>query len=600
MKGRDHPWGRFVEKTASSTGTEPGRPSTQVAPASSRRCLRVVGAGLAVALVVVTLFLRQPETPSTPMIAASVGLLALIIGLSATQRLAGVADWSVGALAPPTVALLVAGSGGAESLYQPLFLVILVITAVIWTTPRLLLESAYVAALAALPLLYDPSATTAGYAARFVTNIGIWTLVTFIVHLQAQHARRSSAELVESGERFRRLAVSLPNGAYVLRLQPERGFEFVNAGMEQATGFSADAYYANPDLALERVHPDDLERFLELRNAPDELDGPVEIRWLDADGNWRWLSPMAVGIHAPDGTLVAVQGTVQDISHHKRAEASLQAALDRERAATERLRALDEMKAGFLQALSHELRTPLTLLVGYSLTLERHAGDLPGAQLHELARRMVHASHRLGRLVDDLLDVDRLARGVLTADRRPTDLGALLRTVAIQLPPNGHRVLILDEPLVAEVDAAKVQRILENLLANAYRHTPDGTTITLAVEDEGDTVLLVVEDDGPGIPDDLKAEIFRPFQQGHEAAHAPSPGTGIGLALVQGFTTLHAGGCWVDDRPGGGARFCVRLPVATTGRTDVAAAPADESHQHCTVCGDPALTQGALTVLSMP
>jgi signal transduction histidine kinase len=110
---------------------------------------------------------------------------------------------------------------------------------------------------------------------------------------------------------------------------------------------------------------------------------------------------------------------------------------------------------------------------------------------------------------------------------------------------------------VVSVDAPKVERMLENLLSNAARHTPPGARIWLRVRPEAGGVLLLVEDEGPGIPDDLKESVFEAFRRGPTAS---GPGSGIGLSLVARFAELHGGRAWVEDRPGGGASFRVFLP----------------------------------------
>jgi signal transduction histidine kinase len=113
------------------------------------------------------------------------------------------------------------------------------------------------------------------------------------------------------------------------------------------------------------------------------------------------------------------------------------------------------------------------------------------------------------------------------------------------------------------VDAPKVERIMENLVVNAAKHTTAGTTIWVRVQPQRDGVLLLVEDEGPGVPAQLREQVFQPFHKGRNIAdHAP--GSGIGLALVAQFASLHGGRAWVQDRPGGGASFRVFLPDAQT------------------------------------
>jgi signal transduction histidine kinase len=230
----------------------------------------------------------------------------------------------------------------------------------------------------------------------------------------------------------------------------------------------------------------------------------------------------------------------------------------------ERLRLLDEMKNTFLDAVSHELRTPLSAVLGIALTLGREDLDLAPHDQRDLVRRLVANARKLDRLLSDLLDLDRLARGIVEPIRRPTDLGALARTVAESADfLNGRRVSVDAGQVVVDVDAPKVERIVENLLANAARHTPSSGSVRVRVWAEPGGATIAVEDDGPGVPDALKEAIFEPFRQGaHPDPHAP--GVGIGLSLVARFADLHGGRAWVEDRRGGGASFRVFLPAART------------------------------------
>jgi signal transduction histidine kinase len=140
------------------------------------------------------------------------------------------------------------------------------------------------------------------------------------------------------------------------------------------------------------------------------------------------------------------------------------------------------------------------------------------------------------------------------------DLAALARRTIESLEPLADREIVADlEPVMIAADPAKVERILENLLMNAVRHTTDDRTIWLRIEPEDGGALISVEDDGPGVPEDLKKVIFEPFRQG-PITSPHSPGTGIGLSLVARFAELHGGRAWVEDRVGGGASFRVFIP----------------------------------------
>jgi PAS domain S-box-containing protein len=242
----------------------------------------------------------------------------------------------------------------------------------------------------------------------------------------------------------------------------------------------------------------------------------------------------------------------------------LSAALQREQAATQHLRELDQMKDAFLQAVSHDLRTPLTSVLGIAATLDRGHRLLPAGEVGDLLGRLAGNARKLGRLLTNLLDLERLTQGTLAPDRRPVDLAEVVSRIATDAGSEllgEHPISVETAPVLVAVDAPKVERIVENLLANAARHTPAGTPVWVRVQAADGGALMVVEDAGPGVPAEVRQVIFQPFQQGPTIT-AYAPGSGIGLALVAHFAGMHGGRAWVEERPGGGASFRVFLPDA--------------------------------------
>ena len=255
-------------------------------------------------------------------------------------------------------------------------------------------------------------------------------------------------------------------------------------------------------------------------------------------------------------------GVISDITERKLAEHALRESEQREREAAERLRALDEMKNTFLQAVSHDLRTPLAAILGLAITLERGDIQLADDDAKDLAHRIASNARRLDRMVTNLLDLDRLARGIVAPKLESTDVGALLQRVLDETDLIEDSRLETDlQPVVQPIDAAKVERIVENLLANTVRHTPSNASIWVRVWPEPDGVTIAVEDSGPGVPAEIRDIVFEPFRQGPEAPQH-SPGVGVGLTLVRRFAELHGGRAWVQERDGGGASFRVFLPAA--------------------------------------
>jgi PAS domain S-box-containing protein len=244
----------------------------------------------------------------------------------------------------------------------------------------------------------------------------------------------------------------------------------------------------------------------------------------------------------------------------------LAVALDRERAAAEHLRTLDELKSGFLQAVSHDLRTPLASVLGISLTLQRGRALISQADTDDLLSRLAANARRLDRILTGLLDLDKLDRGIVELRRELVDLASLVAAVVSEASEelDAHPVSLELLPIQVVADAAKVERVVANLLANAARHTDPGTPIWVRVEPLDRGALLCVDDAGPGIPAEQRESIFRPFQRGPAGA-TYAPGSGVGLALVAQIASLHNGQAWVEDRAGGGASFRVLLPAGSGG-----------------------------------
>jgi signal transduction histidine kinase/GAF domain-containing protein len=416
------------------------------------------------------------------------------------------------------------------------------------------------------PMRWDPDAFGAVVVlatdplARFSErDVSLAQGISHIASLALGSARRVS-EL----ERFHELVETLD--AIFWEADPESlNFTFLSTKAAMVLGGSD----ALPERWGDHVYAEDREQVLEaVRTHVAERgeDLHLEYRTLGHASETLWLRDL---VHVETDALgrAVLRGLVVDITERKRAEQALRRserkysdAFHREREATQRLRALDDMKNTFLEAVSHDMRTPLTSILGSALTLEQAWLQISREDSIDLLHRIATNARKLERLLGDLLDLDRLQRGIVSPQRRPTDVGALVREVVDGFELPGDRIVEIEAgELVTSVDAAKVERIVENLLANAVRHTQPTSRIWVRATREGSSVLLVVEDEGDGVPDELKLAIFEPFRQAPGPAQV-SPGVGVGLSLVARFAELHGGTAWVQDRPGGGSSFRVLLP----------------------------------------
>jgi signal transduction histidine kinase len=291
---------------------------------------------------------------------------------------------------------------------------------------------------------------------------------------------------------------------------------------------------------LERVHPDDRE-FVRQRVARARADGQpfaYDHRIVRPDGRVRWVHGRGRVIADQAGTAVRMVGTSQDVTERKR---------------------LDELRDNILSTVSHELRTPLTSILGFAVTLREHGAALALETRAGILDHLVEQARKLERLLSDLLDLDRLRHGIMRPSFRTTDVGLLVAQVATGHGTDGSRVEVRAQPVLAEVDAPKVERIVDNLLANALKHAPTGTEVCVRVEGEDEAVLIAVDDRGPGIQESQREAIFELFNRGEASSRVA--GAGIGLSLVAQFAAVHGGRAWVEDNPGGGASFRVLLPA---------------------------------------
>lgn len=290
---------------------------------------------------------------------------------------------------------------------------------------------------------------------------------------------------------------------------------------------------------LDSVHPADREQVRTIVERALESGAPFDFahRVMLPDDSVRWIDGSGRVITDESGAPARMVGVAQDITERKR---------------------IDDLRDSILSAVSHELRTPLTSIIGFSMTLKDRGSGLAQHTRDEMVGHLAHQAHKLDRLLADLLDLDRLRHGFIRPSLRPTDVRELASQVASDQRSNTHSIDVGGSQVIAKVDAPKVERIIENLLANAVNHTPPGTKISLTVEPHDGGVLIAVDDDGPGVADEQREAIFGIFNRG--TANDGVPGTGIGLSLVAQFTALHGGSAWVEESASGGASFRVFLP----------------------------------------
>ena len=283
-----------------------------------------------------------------------------------------------------------------------------------------------------------------------------------------------------------------------------------------------------------------------------------EAVWHGKDGRQRDLLVTKSTFPDANGQPMGIVVCFMDISEFREAERATRAARD---AALE----ASQAKSEFIANVSHELRTPLQSILGFS-----EIGALRGREqprLGELFNDVHRAGQRMLSLVNDLLDLSKIERGMEPIQPERVDLRPLALEIIRELAPLlGARQLLLDArlgddelPLMA--DPLRLQQLLRNLLANAIRFSPIGGCIELAARHESGEVRVQVLDRGPGIPPDELEQIFEAFVQS-SATKNGAGGTGLGLAICRRIAEAHGGRIWAANREGGGAVITLVLPAA--------------------------------------
>jgi PAS domain S-box-containing protein len=283
------------------------------------------------------------------------------------------------------------------------------------------------------------------------------------------------------------------------------------------------------------------------------------------------------------GKVVFLLAEGRNITEKKKADAEIARKNQELSELFARIKELDELKSQFFANVSHELRTPLTLILGPAEQILKEGAYLQDPHRRDLGVIKRNASTLL-KHVNDLLDISKLDADKLGVSYAHSDLAALARLVCGHfdaLAPERKITFACDTPdtLAAEIDPDKIERVMLNLLSNAFKFTPQGGRVRLSVESRksGSHALIAVQDSGPGVPQEERSTIFERFRQSDSSSQRKFGGTGLGLSIAKDFVSLHGGSISVTDAPGGGALFQVEIPLTAPPGWHVRPTPNDVS-----------------------
>jgi PAS domain S-box-containing protein len=385
--------------------------------------------------------------------------------------------------------------------------------------------------------------------------IGLLVVIVLTRHFRTLAEREASRrhEAVTARREVRSVLEATGDGVIGLDLQGH--CTFVNTSGARSLG------YEKGDLKGRTIHdfihhttadgePTDREKCplsvaLKTGEATRSLD---EVLWC-SDGT-SFPAQLAAMPMTNGREVVGVVLTFTDLTEVRQAEMALQ----------EAVQARDEV----LAVVSHDLRNPVgTIGAASELLLEIPVSE---AQRREHLSIIHRSAERMGRLIQDLLDVARIESGTFSVHRECVDLvrlalealdelAAVARKADVQLLGPDARA----DPLIAEVDRYRILQVFSNLIGNAIKFTPAGGSVSIAVEHRNEDVWVCVSDTGPGIPAESRRHLFDRFWKGYRGDRK---GAGLGLAIVKGIATAHGGEVLVESEPGQGSRFSVRLPAS--------------------------------------
>jgi PAS domain S-box-containing protein len=370
--------------------------------------------------------------------------------------------------------------------------------------------------------------------------------------LEADRAERMRAQA--QAESLRRQTDSILSSAAegIYGQDPDGICVLVNPAVSRMSGFSMD------ELSGARIHdllhhshadcsPYPLEAcpILGVQMSGEPIHSVEDVFWRK-DGSCFPVEFTAVPIHENDA-ITGVVVTFHDI--------------------TER-RAIDRMKNEFISIVSHELRTPLTSIRGsLGLVGSGLLGPVPGRASH-MVKMAISNADRLIRLINDVLDIERIESGRATLDVRPIELADVVRQAidSIAAAAESAQVTLTTDvqALTVEADADRVQQTLVNLIGNAIKFSDPGSTVTVSAGATGAEAVISVRDTGRGIPPEKLGKIFERFEQVDASDARQKGGSGLGLAISRSIVHQHGGRIWVDSTLGEGSTFSFTLPLLSS------------------------------------
>ncbi len=387
---------------------------------------------------------------------------------------------------------------------------------------------------------------------------------------------QAELDLVKSQQKYYNLIQSINGVVWEYDLTIDR-FSFVSDRAVALFGYPISDWLSHSDFWQSHIYPDDLAPALKIYDAAIENHQSCEseYRLIAADGRAIWIYDISTIVCDLDGNPISTNGLFIDISDLKQVETELQQANERLELTNSQLQQATRLKDEFLATMSHELRTPLNAILGMSEALqEKVFGSLNPRQIKSISTIEKSGEHLLS-LINDILDVSKIAAGKLALNITEVSLVDLCKSSLAFIKQKAFEKQIqLDTHFPANlakifVDERRMRQVLINLLNNAVKFTPNGGLVTLSISVKSAAVChqtadyslcFDISDTGIGIAKDDIAKLFQPFIQVDSNLNRKYQGTGLGLVLVKQIVELHGGSVSIASEVGKGSCFSIMLP----------------------------------------
>ncbi len=376
-------------------------------------------------------------------------------------------------------------------------------------------------------------------------------------------------ELIQSERNFRLLADTIPQIVWTAR--PDGWLDYYNQKWFEYTGMTFTQTQGWGWASV--LHPDDLQQCLEvwMQAVKTGETYEIEYRLKHADDHiYRWHLSRALAIKDAHGTVIKWFGTCTDIQNSKFAEQKLVQQISREQQARRdaeqagmTLLQLNQAQRNFISVISHEFRATLTSIQGFSALLRDE--DFALSEIKEYANDIHTDALRLHRMIDNLLDLEKIQAGKMELALETVDLNTLLKEAVERTRQTSlwHTFSFQGDNRLPTIQADhdKIMQVMTNLLSNAVKYSPHGGEILVRCTLEGSNVHISVQDEGMGIHPDMLDQVFIPYSRIHSATTQYIQGTGLGLPIVRQIVEMHAGKVWVESELDHGSCFHFTLPL---------------------------------------